>query len=201
MFESDDDGNLTYVPETGSGNSVSLPDGSLFAPGSESEEVASEVPLEGQAPAPEEPEADSEDDLFPVVTGSGNNVQIPVLQNVEEMSITTSGNVYVYPEVPDAEPLAEARSVSSATVLGLPNSTSLSYLEDVARGYPSWYKYMAFKSDASYSQSMVLWIAPQGVKNASQQRIDFTDVDCVEVAYVRSGSTNYYQYRSVHYPS
>lgn len=137
-------------------------------------------------------------------TGSGNAVYVPVASPDGDFSVTTSGDVYIYPELPDAEPLAEDRSAYSASVQGLPNSTSLAYLEDVAAGYPSWYSYMCFKTDSSYSQSMALWIGPKAEKNPSQNRIDFPDgVDCIEVRYVRNGSSSsyYYQYAKTHYGS
>ncbi|AXF52338.1 MAG: hypothetical protein [Inoviridae sp.] len=60
---------------------------------------------------------------------------------------------------------------------------------------------MAFKTDASYSQSMVLYIGAIGEKNASQNRLDFKNVDRIEINYVRSGSTYYYQYQKYHYDS
>lgn len=137
-------------------------------------------------------------------TGSGNTVYVPVAVPSEDadVSLTTSGDVYIYPELPDAGPLAEARSATAANVDGLPNATSLAYLEDVAAGYPSWYRYMAFKTDSNYSQSMALWIAPGAQKSPSQDRIEFSGgVDCIEVRYVRSGSTSYYQYVKSHYGS
>lgn len=206
MFDVAPDGTLIYDGNTGSGNSASPPAGTLFDPDpapetdvpEESLEDAESLPLDGRI---DSPDPDVQVTSYPL-TGSGNAVQLPpVIESVDELSVTATGNVYIYPDVPDAEPLAEARSATAANVLGLPNSTSLSYLEDVVAGYPSWYKYMAFKSDANYSQSMVLWIAPQGVKSGSGNRIDFTDVDMVEVAYVRSGTSNYYQYRTAHYDS
>lgn len=119
----------------------------------------------------------------------------------EELSVTTSGDIYIYPDGPEEEMPAEARAVSAATVTGLPNSSSLQYLEDVMRGYPSHYKYMAFKSDANYSQSMVLYVGAAGEKNPAQNRIDLTDVDQIEVQYTRSGSTYYYSYYKTHFDS
>lgn len=201
MFDVDENGNMSYAPETGSGNSVVPPAGSLFGVPAQPEEDFPEESLADGASVPEVPEAPPADTDMEV-TGSGNGVQLPpVIGSVDGFSVTTSGDVYIYPDGPDAEPLAEMRSAYSATVLGLPNGTSLSYLEGVVAGYPSWYKYMAFKSDTNYSQSMVLWVAPQGEKSSSQNRMDFTDVDCIEVAYVRSGSSYTYEYRSSHYDS
>lgn len=204
MFDVDTNGDLLYVPDTGSGNAAALPAGTLFDPDPDSSAAVMEDPTESSLPTPEIGQDDPADvDILPLespeplLTGSGNAVSLPI---GDDITLSTSGDIYIYPETGAAD-LPEARSATSASVEGLPNSTSLSYLEDVVNGYPSWYKYMAFKSDASYSQSMVLWIAPQGVKNASQNRIDFTDVDCIDVAYTRSGSTNYYQYRKTHYDS
>lgn len=143
--------------------------------------------------------------VFPELTGSGNlaapPVYVPVLSEEGDFSVTTSGDVYIYPESPEMEALAEDRSVYAADVLGLPNSSSLQYLEDVAGTYPDWYKYMAFKSDANYSQSMALWIAPKASVSGSQNRVTFEDADCIEVRYVRSGTSNYYQYVRTHYDS
>ena len=163
----------------------------------------------GDAPLPEltPPPADGltgSGNSASLPTGSGNTVYVPVAvpSGDADVSLTTSGDVYIYPELPDAEPLAEARSATAANVDGLPNATSLAYLEDVASGYPSWYKYMAFKTDSNYSQSMALWIAPEAQKSPSQDRIEFSGgVDCIEVRYVRSGSTSYYQYVKSHYGS
>ncbi|AXH73581.1 MAG: hypothetical protein [Inoviridae sp.] len=48
---------------------------------------------------------------------------------------------------------------------------------------------------------MVLYIAALGSKNPAQNRLDFEDVDRVEINYVRSGNTYYYQYVKNHYDS
>lgn len=118
-----------------------------------------------------------------------------------ELSVTTSGDIYIYPETAEMD-IPDDRSATAATARGLPNATSLSYLEDVARGYPSWYKYMSFKTDDTYSQSQVLWIGEKAEKNPSQNRIDFTNVDRIEVNYIRqSSSSSYYQYTKTHYDS
>lgn len=217
MFDVDENGDLTYVPDE-SDPVDDAPDGTLYDPGPADTETDPSAPLETD-PAPEDPVADegtgeeitadpvADDPLEvtpPPLTGSGNMVYVPFAVPAEdsEVSLTTSGDVYIYPDGPEAEPLAEARSAYTANVLGLPSSSSLEYLRDVAAGYPSWYSYMAFKTDSNYSQSMALWIGPKAVKASGQNRIDFTDgVDCIEVAYIRSGSTNYYQYKSAHYGS
>lgn len=216
MFDVDEDGALIYVPDNDAGDSAADADGTLFDGSPEPSEAlemdAFEDALDDEASDEELPASDEEpgladEDIDSSLTGSGNSVTLPVSGlsiSGEEMSITTSGDVYIYPELPDEEPLSEMRSAYSATVQGLPNTTSLAYLEDVAAGYPSWYKYMAFKTDANYSQSMALWIAPVAVKNPAQNRIDFSGgVDCIQVNYVRSGSTStyYYQYSKTHYDS
>lgn len=225
MFHADEDGTIIYDGDTDPGAPVPDGDGSLFlAPGEASEDVP-QVPVESAPVDGEAPSDAGEDSALPELTpppvggltgssnfagqptGSGNSVQppsasLPEILDIEEFSVTTSGNVYIYPEISDEEPLADARSATVANVDGLPNATSLAYLEDVAAGYPSWYKYMAFKTDANYSQSMALWIAPQGVKHPSQNRLEFSGgVDCIEVRYIRSSSTSYYQYYKTHYDS
>lgn len=222
MFGAAEDGTLIYDGDTDPGVPAPDGDGGLFAPPAEPEEVLPEAPVEGASLDGEAPADAGEDISLPELmppsadgltgsgnsaslpTGSGNTVYVPVAVPSEDadVSLTTSGDVYIYPELPDAEPLADARSATAANVDGLPNATSLAYLEDVAAGYPSWYKYMAFKTDANYSQSMVLWIAPQGVKHPSQNRLEFSGgVDCIEVRYIRSSSTSYYQYYKTHYDS
>lgn len=211
MFDVGEDGTIVYDGDTDALPSAPDGDGSLFAPPAEPEEALPEAPAE-DAPPDGEAGMEAGEPPLPDVTGSGNSVQlptgsgnavyVPVASPDGDFSVTTSGDVYIYPELPDAEPLAEARSATTANVLGLPNATSLAYLEDVAQGYPSWYHYMAFKTDSNYSQSMALWIAPQAEKSPSQNRMDFSGgVDCIEVRYVRSGSTNYYQYHMSHYDS
>lgn len=222
MFDVDSDGNLIYDGDPDAGGAAADSPGTLFDVPGEAEAPPEEGVLESPPPdaeAPEGPPADSSPEevtgeMEPPLTGSGNSVSlptgsgnavyVPVASPDGDFSVTTSGDVYIYPELPDAEPLAEDRSAYSANVQGLPNTTSLSYLEDVAAGYPSWYSYMCFKTDANYSQSMALWIGPKAEKNPSQNRIDFPDgVDCIEVRYVRSGSssTYYYQYVKTHYGS
>lgn len=214
MFDVDEDGSIIYAPDPDAVGPAADADGTLFVFPSESEEApemdADADALEDEAPDEELQAPDEESGLVDEaagssLTGSGNSVSIPVSGlevSGDEMTITTSGDVYIYPDGPEEEPLAEMRSAYSATVQGLPNATTLSYLEDVAEGYPSWYKYMAFKTDSNYSQSMALWIGPKAVKSPAQNRIDFSDgVDCIQVNYVRNGSTSnyYYQYNKVHY--
>ncbi len=212
MFGIAEDGTLIYDGDTDAGGAAADGVPPLFDVPQETDAPLEEGPLADGAPdlqVPEELPADaapegltgSGNSLLPP-TGSGNAVYVPVASPDGDFSVTTSGDVYIYPELPDAEPLAEERSAYSATVTGLPNSSSLSYLEDVAAGYPSWYSYMCFKTDVNYSQSMALWIGPRAEKNPSQNRIDFPDgADCIEVRYVRSSSTYYYQYAKTHYDS
>lgn len=217
MFDVSEDGTLLYVPDTDD-LTANPDDGSLFSPPVEAEVPPQEDDLESPPPdeeagtldgedsSPEELTASPAPDDVPF-TGSGNSVTLPVSGlsvSGEDVTLTTSGDVYIYPELPDAEPLADMRTAFSATVQGLPNTTTLAYLEDVAAGYPDWYEYMCFKTDANYAQSMCLWIGPKGSKNPAQNRMDFSDgVDCIQVNYVRSGSTSnyYYQYSKVHYDS
>lgn len=216
MFDVSEDGDLIYNVDPDV-TPVPSEDGSLFSAPSRSPAPQGEISQDGAdgavigdaafelSPSP------SPEPVFNPVTG-----QLPVpspspdpsglFPELEgDLSLTTSGDIYIYPEMPEEELSPEewdaARSVTSANVTGLPNSTSLQYLEDVARGYPAHYKYMAFKSDASYSQSMVLYIGAAGEKNAFQNRLEFTDVDRIEVNYIRNSSTNYYQYVKSHYDS
>lgn len=197
MFDVDENGDLIYSPDADATPLPDIQDGSLFdsqdtspAPQGEGTDYSSDDLSEEIPPA---------DDFTP--DASPVPVTAPFDVSGGDLSLTTSGDIYIYPDFP-ADPYAlEDRSATSATVTGLPNSSSLQYLEDVARGYPSWYKYMAFKTDASYSQSMVLYIGSAGKKDASRNRIDFTNVDRIEINYVRSGSSYYYQYQKYHYDS
>lgn len=202
MFDVDENGNLLYIPDSDS--DVSGFEDGLFALPEEGE--IDQLPPEESDPYGEESDFSEDESLDPsydlddfgenLFTGSGNNAFSG------DMTLTTSGDIYIYPDGPEPELLAEDRSAYTANVQGLPNTTTLAYLEDVASGYPSWYDYMCFKTDANYSQSMCLWIGPKAVKNPSQNRIDFSGgVDCIQVNYVRNGSTSnyYYQYSKVHY--
>lgn len=202
MFDVNENGDLIYSNPSGATPVPGIPGGSLYdapeetpAPqddgiDSPSGDASADIQIpDGSLSSPDPGRIDSDvsgGDAFPV---SG------------DLSLTTSGDIYIYPDIPADASLLDDRSAASATVLGLPNTASLQYLEDAARGYPSWYKYMAFKTDASYSQSMVLYIGAAGEKNPSQNRIDFTNVDRIEINYIRSGTTNYYQYQKYHYDS
>lgn len=201
MFSVDQDGNLVYDPGDVPDDEPVSDD--LFAvPEVEEDALETQAPDGPDEPLPSDQEPVPDDiDISPSPAPEPIVVPISGLEvSGDELSLTTSGDVYVYPDSPD--PLLDMeRSPASATVQGLPNSTSLQYLEDVASGYPSWYKYVAFKSDANYSQSMVLYIGSAGNKNPAQNRLDFTDVDRIEINYVRSGSTYYYEYASSHYDS
>lgn len=214
MFNVDEDGSLLYVPgsdDTG----LDVPEGGLFSPPEEVADVLSssqESGEDGEVAHPQEDgaldeEAHLDGDGQAPLTGSGNSVQIPfsgLSISGEELSITTSGDIYVYPDLPEDEMPVDARSAYAANVQGLPNATSLQYLADVAEGYPDWYEYLCFRTDATYAQSMVLWIGPKGEKNPAQNRIDFSDgVDCVQLNYVRNGTSGsyYYQYNKLHYDS
>lgn len=214
MFDVSENGDLIYNnnPDvtpfpSEDGSLYSVPDGT---PASQGEDgygtVLGDAAYESVAPP-----APSPDPFIDPVTGElifpspSPGLSSPFPDLTGGLSLTTSGDIYIYPDMPEEELSLEewdaSRSVTSANVTGLPNSTSLQYLEDVVRGYPSHYKYMAFKSDSSYSQSMVLYIGVSGEKNVSQNLMQFTDVDRIEVNYIRSSSTNYYQYVKSHYDS
>lgn len=78
---------------------------------------------------------------------------------------------------------------SSAT--GFPNTSSLAYLEDVVQGYPLDYGYVAYRTNDSYAQSMILFIGPE--YSYSGDQIEIQDCDIVELEYVQgSGYSNYY---------
>lgn len=230
MFDVDDDGKLIYDgdvpadPDVGSlygvtpapaetlaseeGDPQEAPE---TAPSEEGEGDPSGTPLPSLEsspppewfPFPDVLTGSGNSALSPGLTGSGNSASAPGGLSISggDVSLSTSGDVYIYPEGAEEEPLPEDRSSTAATVTGLPSSASLAYLGDVVDGYPSHYKYMAFKTDANYGQSMVLYIGAAGSKNPSQNRLDFTDVDRIEVNYVRSGSAYYYQYTKQHYDS
>lgn len=209
MFETDENGNLIYI---GNSDSESDDDNLFSVPGESDEQMdGEELPSDEQSDEKSdtvfEPYLDPEtgEMVYPSPSPSPSIVFPESLEVSGDLSLTTTGNVFVYPEEPEEELSLEeflaGRSSAAATVQGLPNSSSLDYLEDVVRGYPAHYKYMAFKSDANYAQSMVLYIGSSGSKNESQNRIDFTNVDRIEVNYIRSGTTNYYQYTKAHYDS
>ncbi len=216
MFDISEDGDLIYNVDPDV-TPVPSEDGSLFFAPSQSPAPQGEISQNGADNTVlgdasfELPPSPSPEPVFDPVTGElvmPSSSPDPLMQLPEfsgDLSLTTSGDIYIYPDMPEEELSLDewdaSRSVTSANVTGLPSSTSLQYLEDVARGYPSHYKYMAFKSDSSYSQSMVLYIGASGEKNASQNRMEFTDVDRIEVNYIRSSSTNYYQYVKSHYDS
>lgn len=208
MFQTDENGNLIYI---GNSDSGSGDDDNLFSVPEELENQSDEESLlpdeqtHNDSDTKIEPYLDPEtgEMVYPSPSPASSIVFPETLEVSGDLSLTTTGNVFVYPEEPEEELSLEevlaGRSSAAATVQGLPNSSSLDYLEDIVRGYPAHYKYMAFKSDANYAQSMVLYIGSSGVKNASQNRIDFTNVDRIEVNYIRSGTTNYYQYTKAHY--
>lgn len=209
MFDVDENGQMQYIPDPDNTPDPDLPGDSLYSPPVDQAEEMEASP----SPAPEEEsgmETDNDPDqaIDQLTSTSGNNTYqlvIPGLEfDSEDMAITTSGDIYIYPDLPEEETFAldDTRSSTSATVTGLPNSSSLQFLEDVSRGYPSWYMYLCFKTDASYSQSQVLYIGEKAEKNPSQNRIDFTNVDKIEVNYIRqSSSSSYYQYTKTHYDS
>lgn len=81
---------------------------------------------------------------------------------------------------------------------GYPNSSSLSYMEDIVAGYPLHYKYISFRTDESYAQSMVLYVAP--VATVEGTTVTLEDCDIVNLEYIReSGSyQNYLDRTSSH---
>lgn len=214
MFDVSENGDLIYnnnpdvtpIPSE-DGSLYSVPDETPAPQGENGDgTVLGDAAYESAAPPSPSPDVVIDPVTGELITPSPSPDVTSFPELTGDLSLTISGDVYIYPDIPEnqatemsLEDLEAARSVTSASVTGLPNSTSLQYLEDVARGYPAHYKYMAFKTDASYSQSMVLYIGAAGEKNASQNRLDFTDVDRIEVNYIRTGSTNYYQYVKNHY--
>lgn len=74
---------------------------------------------------------------------------------------------------------------------GFPNSNSVAYLEDVVQGYPLDYGYVAYRTDDSYAQSMILFIGPEYSFNDDLVTIE--DCDVVELSYRPSsyGSGSY----------
>lgn len=78
---------------------------------------------------------------------------------------------------------------------GYPNSSSLSYMEDIVAGYPLHYKYLSFRTDESYAQSMILYVAP--VATVEGTTVTLEDCDIVSLDYIRdSGSYSNYLDRS-----
>lgn len=72
---------------------------------------------------------------------------------------------------------------SSAT--GYPNSSSVSYLEDVVAGYPVGYDYVAYRTSDDYAQPMVLIIGPKA--SISGDTVTIENADVIELVY-NSGS-------------
>ena len=128
-------------------------------------EDAAAVPVETTPPVAQ----DDASDLLDTVSGSdavsGNNITYHV-------------NVFAAP----------------ATSPGIPNSQSLSYLEDVVAGYPSYYKYVAYRTSTDYSQAMVLYVARKA--ELTGNTVLMQDVDVIQLVYDRgAGSYNARYYR------
>lgn len=77
---------------------------------------------------------------------------------------------------------------------GYPNSSSLAYMEDIVAGYPLHYKYLSFRTDESYAQSMVLYVAP--VASIEGTTVTLEDCDVVNLEYIRDSSYSNYLNRS-----
>ena len=74
---------------------------------------------------------------------------------------------------------------------GFPNSNSVAYLEDVVQGYPLDYGYVAYRTDDTYAQSMILFIGPE--YSFYDGLVMIEDCDVVELSYSPSsyGSGSY----------
>lgn len=118
--------------------------------------------------------------------------QSPVTFGVDDGSIGTVSGGDIIPSVTNIENYnaITVYAVPSAAA-GYPNSSSLSYLEDIVSGYPLHYKYLSFRTDDQYAQSMVLYVAP--VASIEGSTVTLEDCDVVNLDYIRdTGSyTNY----------
>ena len=111
-----------------------------------------------------------------------------------ENSVNLSESVV---EVSDGDASAYSQNINYYTVYavpssstGFPNSSSVSYLEDVVKGYPLDYTYVAYRTSESYAQDMILFIGPKAAVSGSTVSIENCDV--IELQY-NSGS-GYNQY-------
>lgn len=126
-----------------------------------------------------DPEQISGTDLISDIQGLSLEPEITVSSGDAAAQQVITYNVYAVP--------------SSAT--GFPNSSSVTYLEDVVQGYPLDYGYVAYRTSDSYAQSMILFIGPEYSYSGNQ--IEIQDCDIVELEYVQgSGYSNYYIQRS-----
>lgn len=80
---------------------------------------------------------------------------------------------------------------------GYPNANSLSYIEDVMKGYPLDFDYVAYRTDDQYAQSMILYVGEEATGSGS--RIHFDECDVIELNYIYQNynssylERNYYQ--------
>lgn len=109
---------------------------------------------------------------------SGDVVQPPLDVPLSSGGDIITYNVYAVP--------------SDAT--GYPNANSLSYLEDVVKGYPLDYDYVAFRTDSSYAQSMILYVGPNA--SGSGSNIHFDKCDIIELTYHYESYNNSWLQRS-----
>lgn len=85
-----------------------------------------------------------------------------------------------------------------ASASGFPNSSSLSYLEDVVNGYDPDYYYLAYRTSDTSAYPMVLYIAPVASLNGTN--LDFTDCDVLSIEYIYDSSNRtYYVERSMYH--
>lgn len=84
---------------------------------------------------------------------------------------------------------------SSAT--GFPNSSSVAYLEDVVKGYPLDYDYVAYRTDDNYSQAMILFIGPRSTVSGSTVTIE--DCDVIELQYNTGSGYNSFITRNMYH--
>lgn len=111
-----------------------------------------------------------------------------------ENSINSSEPVV---EVSDGDAAAYSQNINYYTVYavpssstGFPNSSSVSYLEDVVKGYPLDYTYVAYRTSDSYAQAMILFIGPKAVVSGSNVSIENCDV--IELQYNAGSGYNQY---------
>lgn len=79
---------------------------------------------------------------------------------------------------------------------GYPNANSLSYLEDVVKGYPIDYDYVCYRTDSQYAQSMILYVGKNASLNGSTVHFDYCDIIELDYRYENYNNSwldrNYY---------
>lgn len=114
---------------------------------------------------------------------------------LEMEEVSTGANQFNFVSDGDAAPYSQninyytVYAVPSSST-GFPNSSSVSYLEDVVKGYPLDYTYVAYRTSDSYSQAMILFIGPRSVVSGSTVSIE--DCDVVELQYNAGSGYNQY---------